>query len=193
MITYKVTNTRNGKFYIGSTVDLVKRKRQHLRSSLNTPFHNSLRSHPNDFVWEWFEDEEEKPILEQALLDMWFGKEQCYNLCPFAGRPQANIESSRKWGIINGPSAGRKTYENQVGIFHPEAPKSEWAKRGGESTAERFGKPVIIVHPDGSETHYRSFKEAVRSGLIPYASLQRCLRDGRRLRSGFSARFRQCS
>jgi len=190
MITYKATNTRNGKFYIGSTVDFEKRKRQHTRCRRNTPFHNSLRKNPDDFVWEFTEDESNEPELEQALLDMWYGKEQCYNLCPFAGRPQVNVESARAWGILNGPTLGKRTYENRVGIFDPEAPKSEWAVRGGKATAKLHGKPIVIVHPDGSETHYGSIKEAVRSGFIPYGSLKRCLKDNRILRSGFTAKFK---
>jgi group I intron endonuclease len=87
MITYKATNTRNGKFYIGSAVDFDKRKQQHLRSTLNYPFQNALRQSPDSFEWEVVEDDSDEPILEQALLDVWFGTEMCYNLNPRADRP----------------------------------------------------------------------------------------------------------
>jgi group I intron endonuclease len=87
VITYIATNTENGKFYIGSTSDLDKRKRSHLTNKVNYPFQNALRKNPEAFEWQFFEDDSEEPILEQALLDIWFGKEQCYNLSPKVNQP----------------------------------------------------------------------------------------------------------
>jgi group I intron endonuclease len=89
MITYIATNTRNGRFYIGSTLDLERRKEEHLKCH-DFPFQRSLRSDPTVFEWETWEDDSNEPVLEQALLDIWYGKEQCYNLSPFASRPPGN-------------------------------------------------------------------------------------------------------
>ena len=86
MNTYKATNTTNGKFYIGSTTDFERRKKAHLNSKENYPFQRALRKDPNVFEWEVWSDDHDEPVLEQALLDMWFGKEQCYNLSPTANR-----------------------------------------------------------------------------------------------------------
>ena len=87
MYTYKATNTLNGKFYIGSTTNFNRRKNQHLNSKDNYPFQSALRKNPGAFEWEVEEDNFDEPILEQALLEMWFGTEQCYNLNPDAARP----------------------------------------------------------------------------------------------------------
>jgi hypothetical protein len=87
MDTYKATNTTNGKFYIGSTTNFEKRKQDHLKSPHSYPFQNALRKNPEAFEWEVWSDDSDEPILEQALLDMWFGKECCYNLNPSASRP----------------------------------------------------------------------------------------------------------
>jgi len=87
MDTYKATNTTNGKFYIGSTTNFEKRKKAHLNCTENYPFQNALRNNPEAFEWEVWSDDSDEPILEQALLDMWFGKECCYNLNPSATRP----------------------------------------------------------------------------------------------------------
>ena len=97
MITYVATNTENGKFYIGSTNDLDRRKKEHLKCKSNYPFQNALRKNQESFVWEVYEDDSEAPVLEQALLDMWFGKEQCYNLCPEASRPPASTKGKHWW------------------------------------------------------------------------------------------------
>jgi group I intron endonuclease len=87
MITYMATNSINGMFYVGSTVDFEKRKRSHLNSNEPYPFQRALAKHPEKFEWTLFEDDSEEPILEQALLDMWYGKSMCYNLNPYADRP----------------------------------------------------------------------------------------------------------
>ena len=87
MITYRAINTKNGKFYIGSTTDFERRKGSHLRCKNNYPFQKALQKDPEAFVWEVAEDDSDEPLLEQALLDMWFGTEQCYNLNPTADRP----------------------------------------------------------------------------------------------------------
>ena len=87
MITYIATNTLNGKFYVGSTKNFEKRKKGHLSSKENYPFQNALKKNYESFEWEIYEDDSDEPILEQALLDVWYGKEQCYNLNPFASRP----------------------------------------------------------------------------------------------------------
>jgi group I intron endonuclease len=87
MDTYKATNTNNGRFYIGSTTNFERRKVEHLKSRENLPFQNALRKDPSAFEWEVYSDDSDEPSLEQALLDMWYGTEMCYNINPFASRP----------------------------------------------------------------------------------------------------------
>ena len=87
MFTYIATNTLNGRFYIGSSKNFDQRKTTHLRSKDPYPFQRALVKNPDAFVWEVYEDDSNDPILEQALLDQWFGKEQCYNLNPKASLP----------------------------------------------------------------------------------------------------------
>lgn len=87
MITYIATNTINGKFYVGSTKNFEERKKAHFNSKENYPFQNAIRKNPEAFIWECWEDESDKREMEQALLDMWFGKEQCYNLSKNAYAP----------------------------------------------------------------------------------------------------------
>jgi group I intron endonuclease len=117
MDTYKVTNTINGKFYIGSTVNFQERKAAHLRSKENYPFQNALRANPDAFEWEVWSDDSENRELEQALLDMWFGKEQCYNL-----NPNASVPPAYEWTEERRKAAGERAKKRGVDCLHtPQA------------------------------------------------------------------------
>ena len=116
MITYKATNTLNGRFYLGSTIDFEKRKKQHLASTANYPFQNALRKNPNLFEWEFIEDDSEEPVLEQALLDKWFGTEMCYNLRPLATGGQGPATEETKQKMSNSHKGKRKSDQTKVAI-----------------------------------------------------------------------------
>jgi group I intron endonuclease len=118
MDTYKATNTLNGKFYIGSTTDFEKRKKAHLNSKQNYPFQNALRKNPEAFIWEVWSDDSDEPILEQALLDMWYGKEQCYNLNPSAKHPP------KAYGRVWSPETKARLRELNRGDKNPNYGKS---------------------------------------------------------------------
>jgi len=164
MITYIATNTLNGKFYVGSTVDFESRKKSHLRSDSDYPFHRSLRNNPEAFEWETVVDDSEEPILEQALLDVWFGKEQCYNLSPSAYRPpgmagKTHTEETKlqmsvvKQGHLNG----------MYGRTHSEESRQKM-KQEGESNA-MFGKKGED-HPRFGKKHSDETKQKIREKRV---------------------------
>jgi len=132
MDTYKATNTTNGKFYIGSTTNFDRRKAEHLKSEKTYPFQNALRKNPELFEWEVWSDDCDEPVLEQALLEMWFGKECCYNLNSQADRvnkefcAQGGRNQGRK-NVENGHWGNLKTFEHQ----------SMAGKRGGRVTGHK--------------------------------------------------------
>jgi len=130
MITYRAINTLDGKFYIGSTQNFEKRKQEHLTTAGGFRFQRALRKNPEVFVWEVHEDSEEEPLLEQALLDMWFGKSQCYNMSPFAGRPP-----SRK-----GVKLSEEVYINLVERLRSNPPRK--GKLHTDSTKQKIRKKL---------------------------------------------------
>jgi|LauGreDrversion4_2_1035121.scaffolds.fasta_scaffold445912_1 group I intron endonuclease len=162
MDTYRATNTLNGKFYIGSTNDFERRKKEHLKSKSKYPFQSALRKYPEAFEWEVWTDGFDEPILEQALLDMWFGTEQCYNLSSVVGRPgpEVNRESGKKSAKIKhsrknsegksvaavsmGQLGGRKTREGKLGCmgytFEEMSERSKATHRKHPDLASRMGK-----------------------------------------------------
>ncbi len=182
MFTYKATNTLNGKFYIGSTKDFEKRKKDHLTSRLNYPFQNALRKNPESFIWEVVEDDSGEPVLEQSLLDMWFGTEMCYNLCPHACRPQCDPEVASQWGKVNGPIQGNRRLLEQTGIFAPDAPKSDWGRKGGEITGNKsFEEKTGLFAPGSVTFETRSLGGkigGIKGGISTSKQRWRCLVTG---------------
>lgn len=186
MDTYRAINTKNGKFYIGSTVNFEERKKSHLRSKEKYPFQRALRKDPDVFIWEVWSDDADEPLLEQALLDMWFGKEQCYNLNPVANRPpdnSKNEESNRKrrevmLGTTRTAETKQKIREkalgrkrpNMTGKNHPfygvERPDISRRMSGkhnpmaGLSREENpRSKVVEVTSPDGTKKEYPSIAD----------------------------------
>lgn len=159
MDTYKATNTINGKFYIGSAINFEKRKKEHLRSTENYPFQNALRADPDAFVWEVWSDNSEDRELEQALLDMWFGKEQCYNLNPKASAPPVLVgEKNPNFGktdsvgllllqtpevaqkrikALRDPKSRLKQSENKQGDKNPAYGRKWWYNDIGETLFQK--------------------------------------------------------
>jgi hypothetical protein len=131
MITYRAINTTNGRFYIGSSRSVEtfeKRKRSHLNYGEALHFQRELRKNPDVFIWETFEDDFEEPVLEQALLDMWFGKQQCYNLSPEASRPPSLSGDQH-------PMYGRRGKES------PIFGRVWWVKLDGSEETHSFKQP----------------------------------------------------
>lgn len=146
MDTYRATNTTNGKFYIGSTTNFEQRKKDHLKSKENYPFQNALRKNPEGFEWEVWSDDSDEPILEQALLDMWFGKECCYNLNPSSVRPptrKGKKDSEETRRKKSEAKAGKKPWVNEVtGEVRrtDTCPGEGWKVGVNEKTKERLSK-----------------------------------------------------
>lgn len=186
MDTYRATNTKNGKFYIGSSTNFEKRKRTHLQSKNNYPFQRALRKDPDAFVWEVWSDDCNEPVLEQALLDMFYGTEQCYNLSPIANRPpdnSKNEESNRKrreamLGATQTAKTRQKIREKALGRKRPDITgKSHpfYGKKRPDISQMMSGKnnPMVgipreknprskaveVTSPDGTKKEYPSIAD----------------------------------
>ena len=82
MITYTATNTKTGKFYIGSTKDYcnyVNRQGNHHVGNPYNEFRQDLQANPLDFIWEYSEDSLEDRDFEASLLEIYVGSKWCYN------------------------------------------------------------------------------------------------------------------
>jgi group I intron endonuclease len=147
MITYIARNTVNGRFYIGSTKNFSRRKKNHLNSTDPYPFQRALSKNPDQFEWELFEDDSDEPFLEQALLDMWYGKEMCYNLNPEAARPPSwkgkkhSKETLEKMSLSNNKRGKQESNESRKKkSFAREKEKNPmYGKTHSQETREKIG------------------------------------------------------
>jgi group I intron endonuclease len=188
MDTYRATNTTNGRFYVGSTTNFEKRRKEHLRSKKNLPFQNALRKNPEDFEWEVWTDDCDEPVLEQALLDMWFGKECCYNLNPFADRGPSNLgikrpEHSERMSGENNPMFGKRgelcPSHGRTGPLNPMFGKvgelhHNYGKTGDKNAKS---KKVEVVHPDGKVEIFPCTKMAGRALMCPPSDVSKWCRE----------------
>lgn len=93
---YAIINKTNGSIYVGSSINIHRRKLRHFRY-LQTGGHENkhLQNAYNlygkeafDFVILKTTEPDSRLLEEQTFLDKYFG-EGCYNICPTAGSPGA--------------------------------------------------------------------------------------------------------
>lgn len=188
MITYIARNTINGKFYIGSTVNFNRRKREHLTSTSNYPFHNALRKNPDKFEWEIYEDDCDDRVLEKSLLEMWYGKELCYNLSPNADQP---APLDKEWNTEN----GNRVLELKLGFHNPEYRNSDEYKEMQHNTGKKCVELKIGIHSEeyknsnkpkeisinnGKKTGKQNFENKVGIFNPKYKSSQKFIEDQKR-------------
>ena len=148
MITYIATNIDNGKFYVGSTNNIDRRKKEHLKSKVNYPFNNAYRNNPERFEWEIVEDDSEEPVMEQALLDLWFGTEQCYNLNPLANRPPESTGTTWWTNLESGVEKQSKTCPGDKWEQGRDRRKLEaaWESSRGRSMSDNQRQKISVAH-----------------------------------------------
>jgi hypothetical protein len=151
---YRCYNTKNGKWYVGSTSrGLEIRKKEHYSCGNNDPFHNSLRKNPNLWEWEVISLGPDRSH-EQEILDVYHGSEYCLNISPLAGGGDLGIVHQKK------DKKGRSLHALKIGVLGNEVShrrKTEEGKslhavamgsKGGETTHKERdceGKSVKAV------------------------------------------------
>ena len=87
MITYIATNTKTGKFYIGSAKSYCRYMARIGQHHIHAPgsrgysdFHKDLQADPLSFKWEYTEDGLETRDWEKSLIAVYLGSPFCYNI-----------------------------------------------------------------------------------------------------------------
>jgi hypothetical protein len=106
MLTYKATNIKTGRYYVGSALNYclyIGRMGHHHYTKMRQQFQIDLQENPRDFVWEILrEDELETRDYEQELLYVCVDDPLCYNLARKCGRtnvapPEKAFTDGERW------------------------------------------------------------------------------------------------
>lgn len=161
---YVIRNKINGNFYIGSTTNFSKRKNKHFRYLRTNKHENQhLQNAFNKYgetAFEFLVIKRTDDLLneEQKLLDEYFGKPVCYNICGTAGSPSVkgrkkteewkrNLSHSLTKFYINNPQHKQFLAELKVGIKLSENTRQkmkESKKRGKEHHNAKLNEQIIL-------------------------------------------------
>lgn len=129
---YKITNTKNGMFYIGSSVNIKRRWSHHKSELKNNRHHNQYLQNAYNkygkecFVFEILMKTEDTLAEEQRILDFYFIRQQhmLYNIATVTTAPMEGKKHSEEVKIL--------LSEKLSGSNHPhyEKPVSkEWREK----------------------------------------------------------------
>ena len=106
---YKITNKANGKIYIGSSICVQKRWRQHINASKNTnspiynyPLYRAFRKYGyENFIFEVikddFESTEDMLLYEQSMIDFYDSVIKGYNQTRLTFHAEKAIENCKRY------------------------------------------------------------------------------------------------
>jgi group I intron endonuclease len=148
---YKIINTTNGKFYVGSTTNTRERFRTH-RNRLRRNRHHAkhLQAAWNKygevvFVFKVIEEVPEDQSL-QEVEDRWLaehvGKDYCYNKSRYSDTPMRGVAKE------DHPSFGR--------------PKTDEQRQAISAALKEFYASDITNHPRFGKKHTEEVKERIR-------------------------------
>ncbi len=86
MIIYTATNTKTGRFYIGSAKNycryMARRGTHHVITPGRgyTDFQKDLQFDPHSFVWEWYDDGRDDRDSEKSLIALYRDSKFLYNV-----------------------------------------------------------------------------------------------------------------
>jgi group I intron endonuclease len=148
---YKIINTVNGKFYVGSTTNTRERFRTHRKRLRNNKHHAShlqaawLKYGEAAFVFTVIETVPAGESLQEAE-DKWLrehvGQPYCYNKSRYSDAPMRGIKTEEH------PSFG--------------VPKSEEQRRAISASLKAFYAKDITNHPRFGKRHTEETKEKIR-------------------------------
>ena len=184
---YRILNTINGKQYIGSSSNLIKRKSAHFRNlrletHVNEHLQNAFDKYGKQaFVFEILLECSEENLIteEQRFIDntvLQNGWENLYNICPRADRTKVAEETKIKIAIANSgennPMFG-KTGENNPNFGKPmseetrQKMKENHADVSGENNPN-FGNHALAGenNPMFGRTQSEETREKIRQKAI---------------------------
>jgi group I intron endonuclease len=153
---YAIINKINGNIYVGSSINIHRRKLRHFRYLKNGGHENThLQNAYNKYGEDAFEfiilektDTDSRLTVEQKYLDMYKANANCYNICHIAGSPVAigrvKTDSHRK----KISDSIRKFYDN-----NPQHKEYLGSLRRGKPLSEDVKQKMKDGHERGIAHH----------------------------------------
>lgn len=174
---YKITNTVNGKFYIGSSVRIKQRWRNH-RSDLRGNRHHSvhLQNAWNKygeaaFVHSIIEECSKETLLEreQYYMDLWnpLDINVGYNVAKEAAKPPVDPERSRKNAKANWASGKFNSQLKPFERIDPNTGEIKEYRTSAEAEADGFSQQSISAACNGKKASYANYYWRFLDGSTP--------------------------
>ena len=199
---YKIENLINGKIYIGKSVDIDNRIRNHKSESFNpisnaydTAIHRAIRKYGiYNFSFEVVEEFNRDDLnkKEQHWIDYYDAFTQGYNMT-LGGEGRPMIDESRIYDLWDSGLSIAEISENTghtkytIILILKEYDKynnKESYKRGRENTVKKTGKSILQYDLLGNFINqYQSIAEASKKTGIKRTNITSCLR-GHQLSAG---------
>jgi hypothetical protein len=136
MITYTATNTKTGKFYIGSAknyCNYMNRKGNHHVGEAYSQFRKDLQEDPLAFTWDYSEDDLETRDFEFSLLQLYVGSQWCYNITTTSGF-DTNLAKRANAAIKNRSRSEETRRKIGEGNRNPSSEKREALRQSLKTT-----------------------------------------------------------
>ena len=164
---YKVTNKVNGKVYIGQSVDIGRRWRQHMTAADDIYFHKAIQKYGVDnFIWEVIEKckKSELDERESYWIEYYDSFNKGYN-CTKGGGCTGGGEDNPNWkgGISLDPEYSKQWYEankEKMKEYYEvnKEKKKEYSKEYYEANKEKMKEK----RKEKAKEYYEANKEKVR-------------------------------
>ena len=162
---YKVTNKINGKVYIGQSVDIGRRWREHMTAKDDIYFHKAIQKYGvENFEWEVIEQCKKKDLDEREIywIEYYDSFNKGYN-CTKGGEGVSGGEDHPRWkgGISLDPEYDKQWYE-----VNKEKVK-EYYETNKEKINERM-KEYYEANKEKRKEYDRQYREANKEKAKEY-------------------------
>ena len=152
---YKVTNKINGKVYIGQSVDIGRRWRQHMTAEDDSYFHKAIQKYGvENFEWEVIEQCKKKDLDEREIywIEYYDSFNKGYNCTKGGGGNSGEGSPNWKGGISLDPE-----YSKEYSKKHYEANKEQ-----KKQYSKQHYKQYYEVHKEKAKEYREANKEKKR-------------------------------
>ena len=161
---YKVTNKINGKVYIGQSVDIGKRWRQHMTAKDDIYFHKAIQKYGvENFEWEVIEQCKKKDLDEREIywIEYYDSFNKGYNRTK--GGEGNSGEGSPNWkgGVSSDPEYNKQYYEAN------KEKRKEYYETNKDKIKEK-GKEYYETNKEKRKEYDRQYREANKEKAKEY-------------------------